>query len=935
MRLVALELENFRQYAHAQVDFETGITAIVGANGSGKTTLVEAILWALYGARVVRESVDTLRFLWSQGGAKVRVALEFELGNRYYRVRRTPNDAEIAQRNANGDWLGLARGTTAVNERVLQLLGMNPIQFQTSFCARQKELEFMGYSTQKRREEISRMLGYERITEAFDQATVATRHLDAEVNALRQAIGDPHAVQQQLQTVETQLQQTAHALHQEETALAQANQQRDEAKQQFDALNALREQYLSLTQQRDLAERDHQYAEQRLAELRARWDDLNQAQERYKAIEADAKRYRALMDELKSLNALAQAEQQRQRLLAEQHALQQRQAELQAEQHALAQKQTALEQLQPDLQRAEQLRRHLEQQRKIAQQAHQRVRLEEQIQNAQTQLAGLQQKARERDALQQSLQEAETMLQTVQRAYTDAETELHTALQQWSQQRADADAEARNLNALLEQQRERIQQLQALGKDSVCPTCGQPLGDAYHEVLQSAQAEAQLITEQLRAIRERREQLKQEPEPIGQLRAKLAELQQHRDAAQHQYAQRHTQLQQVEKELQQIAALERHIHTLQRQLTNIPAYDPNKEQELQAELDALQPQVQHALSLQVELRRLNTVERDLRQTEQRLEATQEQLAQLPDGYDAERHTALRQEAEQLQPTYEEALQLVRMLKERETLKGQIQQARAAQETQAQQLQQLETQIQQLGYLEQDYLNASHAFQQAEQQVNALQQAVAARRAEYESHIKLREHLDNQLAQIQQLQQQLQQKERDLLMHQTLRKALQEFRTELNTRLRPLLASIATEFLSILTNGRYTELDIDEEYRFTVIDEGQRKAVISGGEEDIVNLSLRLALARLITERAGLPLSLLILDEVFASLDSERRHNVMALLNNLRTWFSQILVISHFEEINEAADRCLRIQRNPLTRASEIVEPALPSLEMLQSETLEA
>ncbi|MCS7300863.1 MAG: hypothetical protein NZ556_04835, partial [Fimbriimonadales bacterium] len=90
-------------------------------------------------------------------------------------------------------------------------------------------------------------------------------------------------------------------------------------------------------------------------------------------------------------------------------------------------------------------------------------------------------------------------------------------------------------------------------------------------------------------------------------------------------------------------------------------------------------------------------------------------------------------------------------------------------------------------------------------------------------------------------------------------------------------------------------------------------------------------ARLITERAGQPLSLLILDEVFASLDAERRQNVMELLNNLRTWFNQILVISHFEEINEAADRCLRVRRNPLTRASEIVEPDLPSMALLEAE----
>jgi hypothetical protein len=48
-----------------------------------------------------------------------------------------------------------------------------------------------------------------------------------------------------------------------------------------------------------------------------------------------------------------------------------------------------------------------------------------------------------------------------------------------------------------------------------------------------------------------------------------------------------------------------------------------------------------------------------------------------------------------------------------------------------------------------------------------------------------------------------------------------------------------------------------------------------------------------------------------------------------------LVISHFEEINEAADRCLRVRRNPLTRASEIVEDALPDPALLTTAALDA
>jgi exonuclease SbcC len=356
---------------------------------------------------------------------------------------------------------------------------------------------------------------------------------------------------------------------------------------------------------------------------------------------------------------------------------------------------------------------------------------------------------------------------------------------------------------------------------------------------------------------------------------------------------------------------------------------------VQAELDALQPDLQQAHALEVELRRLPALERDLQQTEREAQRVQTEIARLPQGYDPEQHAALRAETERLRPLYEESLQLVPVIQQRDALRAQIEEAKAALQEISTRLEQLETQLAQLGYSEAAYQQAEAAYQQAEAEVNALERSLAARQAEYASQTAMRDQLRAQLERLLELQRALRAQEHQLRMHSLLRKAMQDFRTDLNTRLRPTLAALATEFLTALTNGRYSELEIDEEYRFTLLDEGHRKAVISGGEEDIVNLSLRLALARLITERAGQPLSLLILDEVFASLDAERRHSVMELLNNLRTWFDQILVISHFEEINEAADRCLRVRRNPLTRASEILEDALPDPALLTAAALDA
>ena len=110
----------------------------------------------------------------------------------------------------------------------------------------------------------------------------------------------------------------------------------------------------------------------------------------------------------------------------------------------------------------------------------------------------------------------------------------------------------------------------------------------------------------------------------------------------------------------------------------------------------------------------------------------------------------------------------------------------------------------------------------------------------------------------------------------------------------------------LTNGRYTELELDEDYLATLMDEGEPKPVISGGEEDVANLALRLAISQMIADRAGQPLSLLVLDEIFGSLDEERRGAVVELLRGLADRFPQVILITHIESVREGFDRIIRV-----------------------------
>ena len=147
----------------------------------------------------------------------------------------------------------------------------------------------------------------------------------------------------------------------------------------------------------------------------------------------------------------------------------------------------------------------------------------------------------------------------------------------------------------------------------------------------------------------------------------------------------------------------------------------------------------------------------------------------------------------------------------------------------------------------------------------------------------------------------------LRLHNELDRGFTDLRAELNATMRPEIADLASRFLADLTDGRYGALDLDEGYQLLVLEDGVPKPVLSGGEEDIANLVLRLAISQLIAERAGQPLSLLVLDEIFGSLDESRRQHVLALLRRLADRFPQVVLITHVEQVREGLDRVIRVE----------------------------
>ena len=458
--------------------------------------------------------------------------------------------------------------------------------------------------------------------------------------------------------------------------------------------------------------------------------------------------------------------------------------------------------------------------------------------------------------------ETSQQLHTARTTFATAEQTLEHERTAWVRDTQEAET---RLDALRSQYTELVQQrdtLEGLGEESPCPTCGRPLGASYRTVLDLLSEQIETMRIDGNYYRQRVEQLTKTPESIDALD-------------------------------EQRRAAQQDVATIERRLTRIHS--------AMAELAAL-----------AEQRAARTA---------RLEETRQSLAALPMGYDVGQHGVLRASVSRLSDLETRAARLGGLVERDSVTRAERLRVGKLLEAARERVVSLDAQRGgggagqsegEFAAVREAHDKAAGEARRAELEAVAALADAARARAEMEAAERGRRELAR-------LQEKLDELERDKRLHDELDRALTDLRTDLNFQLRPELSDIASRFLADLTDGRYNALEFDEDYTLVVLEDGLPKPVISGGEEDLCNLVLRLAISQMIAERAGQVFSLLILDEVFGSLDDARRGNVVELLRGLNDRFEQVIVITHIEQVREGLDRVL-VVRFDEERGSSTVTP---------------
>ncbi|PSF37430.1 ATP-binding cassette family protein [Aphanothece hegewaldii CCALA 016] len=523
---------------------------------------------------------------------------------------------------------------------------------------------------------------------------------------------------------------------------------------------------------------------------------------------------------------------------------------------------------------------------------------------------------------------------------------------------------------LQEQQRIYEKQLDELIKklelisnhEANCPLCEQELDHHHrHQVIKKTQNQQQNLQEDIWELKEQitrcmkdLQNIHQEENTLNQEIEPYNRLQQHFNQLEMQLEASHETLSKLKKNQAEIEQIELDLSShnfaqdlqvdlklLNQELENLK-YDEkthgllksqenqlkwaeikqariNEAQERQTEINAKKPQI---------VKKINQLQEAIQQLQHtseikiKIREIEQQIKEL--GYERSQHidisNALRQ-AKNSQSRYDQLKQAERKYPELQEqyrdLENTIQQKQTEQATTKQELEQLRQQFMNIKDYREEIQTLNIEIQQRRKKLEEL----FGQKGRLEASSSHLEKLKNQQIET---KKQLREVKKKYRIHQELALAFGKngIQTLMIENVLPELEAQTNHILSRLTGnqlhvlfltqkaGKRKNAKLIDTLEINISDaQGTRPyETYSGGEAFRINFSIRLALAKLLAQRAGTSLQLLIIDEGFGTQDSEGCDRLIAAINAIANDFSCVLTVTHMPQFKEAFQNRIEVYK---------------------------
>ena len=395
----------------------------------------------------------------------------------------------------------------------------------------------------------------------------------------------------------------------------------------------------------------------------------------------------------------------------------------------------------------------------------------------------------------------------------------------------------------------KIENITNLGRESNCPTCTRPLLDEYDNVILSLEHIVKTT----------------QKEKIDKATINLEEIQKNKE--------------QIEES--QKAYIKEHF-----ELSKAINLIESKNKDLQLQKEHFEKVTQKGVKNKTELAKLEIY-----------------------SYDNTIHEQMLEKQKELKTKYEYVLSLETMLKRVDSIKEELQTSIQNQDKYNLELLQKDLEFQAINYDEVKHKEKIKQYDEVQTQKDSLTAVInelKVKIATIQGQIKtIQESLNNNEIQLSKVQT----KKDDLTDYEKIKISLAEFKTKLNSKVAPRISDIASTMYAQITKGKYQHIEVSNDFDFYIYDEGKKYPIerFSGGEIDLANLVLRIAISKTLSELSGASsVEFLAFDEVFGSQDESRRMEILEAFHTIKEQYRQIFLISHEMEIKEMFERVVEV-----------------------------
>jgi len=839
LRLISLELHDWRAYEHCLIEFPDGLIGVGGRNGAGKTTIAEAIGWALFKHLRPQSKQGELRRQGADG--RPTVELVFQLEETIYKVKRTAGgEAHLWIGDPSGE--PEASGQRDVTKRVIRELGLTWDVFERTIFAKQKDIAALDQNTtgSNRRAHIERLLGLSRYRHAAEQARADYRALAAEITGAEEQIEDAAALKAELAEAESAAEEDSPVVKDLKRRASEAEKRYKAARKETDRLSAAATKAKGHERDRAHAREEADEAKTELKAVEKQIRERAKRSERLEKIAADAELHPATRRQLDRYDELREAH-------AELEQAEKALAKLDHDPKAASEDERTLAALDKEL---ETLRSRQE-------------LLDADIGGVSDRVAALEavEKAGDPAAVKAALDEAVKRARALDRRRTALELEAESA-------------------------REHLETVEGKGPDAPCPICGKPYGDeyeaivaGYHETVERAGAELPGLESEFDEAERLAEKLRADLEAARSAAKALA----------------------ASEGPDSVKRAQGSLDSLQRQREEVLG----RIETANADRESIAERSEAASVAATEYAAMSATVTERRQRFAKAAGKAEVAA-----YVAADHARIRKQEARLATVAEEAAELREGLAASAGLEKRKAELEAELADQTEKASAAKAALDALGFKADTLKKQREECDAAEQARDDLvrehnQAALAAKeRSEEVKGVKKRiAAADKQRAAIEK-------RRVELRKHELVVSLLDEYRQHEATRAWPSLEKGAGELLNAATEGRYADVRLTEtDYKLSIVDRDEQIPLsrFSGGEQDLANLCLRLAIAEWVAKERDVGIELLILDEVFGSLDEFRKPRLLEELRRLSDRFRQMLIITHVPEMAEACDQRIEVE----------------------------